>query len=198
MIADNIQCVKPLEAKWQAASSPNDIALVPLTRNLHAIIDVDVVEAVTRYSWYAHNTRSHNRYCAATNVEVGGERKTLLLDRFIWELKHGAIPTGLLLHHIDSNPLDCRLNNLQLATQRGITADRKRREGSTSSKLPGVSYVATRGKWLAQVRLNGRKINLGLHKTEKLAHEMYRQAVEKHDSRYMSGEVLDLQPVRSV
>jgi len=37
-------------------------------------------------------------------------------SRLVWEKANGAIPLGLVIHHVNENPLDDRLENLQMLT----------------------------------------------------------------------------------
>ena len=47
-----------------------------------------------------------------------------------------------------------------------------------SSNYKGVSYEKQSNKWKAQIQINGKKIHLGLFKTEPEAHQTYLKAVE--------------------
>ena len=46
------------------------------------------------------------------NIKVGG--KTRLEHRCVWEQANGAIPAGFEIHHKNHDPLDNRLENLEL------------------------------------------------------------------------------------
>lgn len=49
-------------------------------------------------------------------LEIKGEK--ILEHRYLWEKRFGKIPKGLILHHIDGNLLNNRIENLALMTQK--------------------------------------------------------------------------------
>lgn len=46
-------------------------------------------------------------------------RKRYLVHRIIWVLHNGSIDPELVINHIDNDPLNNRINNLELTTYRG-------------------------------------------------------------------------------
>lgn len=56
----------------------------------------------------------------------GGVRKYMYLHRFVWECHRGACPRGLVVRHLDGNPRNNRLDNLQLGTWQDNSDDRRR------------------------------------------------------------------------
>mgnify|MGYP000515854851 FL=1 len=46
---------------------------------------------------------------------INGERWQ---HRIVWSEQHGKIPKGMVIDHINSNPLDNRIENLQCITQK--------------------------------------------------------------------------------
>ena len=49
-------------------------------------------------------------------IEIKG--KKYLEHRYLWEKKFGKIQKGLILHHLNNNPSDNRIENLMLMTQK--------------------------------------------------------------------------------
>ena len=43
-------------------------------------------------------------------------KKNLLYYRYIWEQSYGEIPNGMVIHHINKNKKDNRIENLQMMT----------------------------------------------------------------------------------
>ena len=84
----------------------------------------------------------------------------------------GHIPCGykLVVDHINNDPLDNRVENLQIVTHRYNTSkDRKNK----TSKYTGVSWHKENKKWEVRIRINGIKLYLGQFKDEYQAHLVY-------------------------
>jgi hypothetical protein len=86
-------------------------------------------------------------------------------------------PPGLVVDHINGDPLDNRKSNLRLATQ----ADNSRNsvQRGSNSGFKGVSYVAKRGLYFASIKHNGRTIGLGRHRTAEDAARAYDAAARR-------------------
>ncbi len=69
-----------------------------------AMVDNDVFDIVNEYDWCY-------KQGYAINSKMG-----MLLHRYIWTLKVGDIPAELEVEHKNQDKLDCRLENLRLAT----------------------------------------------------------------------------------
>lgn len=87
------------------------------------------------------------------------------------------VPDGykIVVDHIDNNPLNNRLDNLQLITHReNIGKDLK-----GSSKYIGVSWSKSSKKWLARININGKNKHLGLFTSEIQAAKYYQYELQK-------------------
>ncbi len=93
------------------------------------------------------------------------------VHRVIWLLHHRKFPKGMI-DHKNGNPTDNRIENLRDCTRRENGSNRKiHRDGRQ------VGYTKHWNKYLAQIRINKRRIYLGLFKTEKEAAEKYQEAL---------------------
>ena len=103
----------------------------------------------------------------------------------IWILSTGKdIPQGLEIDHINGNKIDNRIENLRLVTSRGNNQNReKHRDG----ELVGCYYHKRDKKFIANIRISGKKIHIGLFETEKEAHKAYTIAC-KHIRNYVDNE----------
>ena len=87
-------------------------------------------------------------------------------------LNHTPCGYKIVVDHIDGNPLNNRLDNLQLITHRknvikGATTK------NVTSKYVGVTWNKSRSKWQAQIRINGKQYYLGLFHCEIEASKAY-------------------------
>ena len=90
-------------------------------------------------------------------------------------LNHKPCGHKLVVDHIDNNPLNDKLYNLQLITQReNLTKDIK-----SSSKYAGVSWHKATQKWRARIQVNGINKHLGVYKTEKEASKVYQKELKE-------------------
>ena len=93
-----------------------------------------------------------------------------------WALLHRFV-MGANLHdkkevdHINRNPLDNTKANLRFVSR--STNSRNKTKRNTTSKYPGVSRTKY-GKWLAQIRIDGKKTRLGEFCLEEVAARVYR------------------------
>jgi hypothetical protein len=91
----------------------------------------------------------------------------------------GHIPCGhrVVVDHIDGNPLNNYVENLQLISNRENTS-RSKKKGT--SKFTGVSWVKSRNKWQVSIYLNNKREFLGNFKDELEAHETYQNRLSEH------------------
>lgn len=76
-----------------------------------ALVDDDVFPIVNQYNW----NYSVYGYARRTDHSTS-KQKTIYLHKYIWELKKGKIPEGMLIDHKDRNGLNNQLDNLRLVT----------------------------------------------------------------------------------
>ena len=90
----------------------------------------------------------------------------------------GHTPCGMkmVVDHINDNPLDNRVENLQVVTTR---YNSNKTQGRYSSKYKGVSWHNSSKKWLSRISINGKCLNLGSFDCELKAHFKYQEALSK-------------------
>lgn len=95
--------------------------------------------------------------------------KTYPSHKLIWLFHYGAFPTQQI-DHINGIRHDNRLENLRLVTHAENCRNRRIPTTNTSGTI-GVTWVAGRRKWRAQIRFNGETHNLGQfkHKADAIA-----------------------------
>jgi hypothetical protein len=82
----------------------------------------------------------------------------------------------IVIDHIDNNPCNNNVKNLQIISNReNTTKDQK----NTSSKYVGVHWHKSYDKWQSLIRINGKQIYLGRYDNEYDAHLAYQNALKK-------------------
>jgi hypothetical protein len=98
----------------------------------------------------------------------------LVAMAFLNHIPNGYI--GLTVDHIDNNPLNNNINNLQVITKRENSS--KDRKGI--SKYTGVTFNKKSNKWRSQIWINGKNKTLGSFNDELEAHRAYQKELQQH------------------
>lgn len=144
--------------------------VIPLTREMVAIVDDEDFAAVSAFKWHA---AAHGNGIFSARRTASG--KTVYLHRFLM----GEIPSGFVVDHINGNPLDCRRANLRIATFRENAMNRRKRSDAKSA-FKGVKWRAKKRAWVAKIKVNGRMIFLGNHRSAVDAARAYDKAAREH------------------
>ena len=121
-----------------------------------------------------HKTRSlyvgkRGYYCVG--LSKNNKRKTWEVHRLIAMAFLNHTPDGYkkVVDHIDNNPLNNELSNLQVIDHRSNCI----KVGRGKSRLVGATWVENKKRWRASIYHNGKSIYIGSYKTEKEAHKAY-------------------------
>jgi hypothetical protein len=90
---------------------------------------------------------------------------------------------GLVVDHIDNNPLNNKKNNLRICTKAQNNRNTSSHKDS-SSKYLGVTYDKARKKWNAQLMVNGKRVLTKRYPTEIEAAKAYDAAAIEHVGQY--------------
>jgi len=106
----------------------------------------------------------------------GDKKKSRTVHQLVAEafLNHEPCGYKLVVDHIDNDPLNNNINNLQLVSQRQNTSKKK----NTSSKYTGVHFNKKAKKWQSTIRINGIKKYLGSFNCETKAHLTYQNKLK--------------------
>ena len=104
--------------------------------------------------------RDDNRGRLFVILFKNNSRSIKYIHQLVAEAFLGHIPCGykLVVDHIDNNPLNNHVSNLQLISARhNLSKDKKNK----TSKYTGVSWNKQKSKWIAQLNIGMTKIYLG-------------------------------------
>ena len=90
-------------------------------------------------------------------------------------LNHTPCGYKIVVDHKNNNPLDNRVENLQLITAR----ENSSKDAKGSSKYTGVSWDKQSNKWKSSIEIDGRKKNLGRFKCETAASLAYQNKLKE-------------------
>ena len=123
-----------------------------------------------------HTINSHGYFCVCLckdKTQRSVKIHQLLAMAF---LNHTPNGRKIVVDHIDNNPLNNNLENLQLITFReNLSKDKK-----GTSEYTGVSYDKSRDRWRSTITINSKHVHLGRFKTELDAHNEYQKALKNH------------------
>ncbi len=143
-------------------------ALVHLTQGKSCIIDIEDIDLIREYKWYAANIRG----CYYARTKKDG--KTLPMHRLIL-----GTPKGLITDHKDGNGLNNKRENLRICNHFENGRNRKLQGGTSIYK--GVYWGKDGGAWKANIRVDRKLIYLGRFKNEVDAALAYNKAaIEYH------------------
>ena len=109
-----------------------------------------------------------------------GKPKSLYLQHLII----GYPINGWMVDHINGEPLDNRVANLQIVTNQHNQQKQRSQLRITSSDYKGVSRHKETGKWEARIRVDGKLKYLGLYELEIQAAQAYDFAAQKFFGRF--------------
>lgn len=146
--------------------------LITLTKGKVAMVDDEDFEMLSQWKWCFGDGY------AARSIRVGLNQKHVKMHRVI-----ANTPKGMHTDHINGDGLDNRKENLRICTN----AENLRNQGKQSNNTSGfkrVGWDKRNRKWAAYIRLNYKKIHLGLFPTPELAHAAYCEAAIKYHGEF--------------
>ena len=98
---------------------------------------------------------------------------SLVAESFLNHVRNGRM--DLVIDHINDNPSDNRLENLQIITQRENTC---KTQGRYTSKYKGVCWYSRDKRWVSKIYIDKKTIVLGYFKCELTAHQAYQNKLK--------------------
>lgn len=148
---------------------------IHLSNGAVSLVDDDDFDRVSKFKWHCTSTGYAARTIYTPPKEEGEPAKftTQKMARFIM-----GNPEGLDVDHRSMNRLDNRKENLRVATRSQNSCNRGAPRSNTSGHK-GVSWNKQKGKWNAQIRLDGKIYGLGRFATKTEAAEAYINAASR-------------------
>lgn len=170
-------------AEYQPGS---DTYIIPLTKGYFATVDpcdLDLADFV----WCATIGSSGVIYALRTVTIANNTTATYYLHRVILSRVLGReLEQSELVDHRDRDGRNCSRSNLRLANSSQNTSNTAGHRDSTTG-IKGIHWSKARKKWVAQIKVNGRRIHLGMHATSQLAHAAYMEAAREHFGEFAFG-----------
>ena len=98
---------------------------------------------------------------------------SLVAESFLNHVRNGRM--DLVIDHINDNPSDNRVENLQIITQRENTC---KTQGRYTSKYKGVCWYSRDKRWVSKIYIDKKTIVLGYFKCELAAHQAYQNKLK--------------------
>jgi hypothetical protein len=108
------------------------------------------------------------------HLSINGKSKQYDVHQLVAMAFLGHQPNGhdIVVNHIDNNPLNNNVNNLELVSQRYNT--------SCNKTDVGTSWDKRRNKWEARIRINNKKKFLGYFDDKQDALDAYQKALDEY------------------
>ncbi|WP_407543740.1 AP2 domain-containing protein (plasmid) [Deinococcus radiomollis] len=145
---------------------PNEPVILHLTQGKSCLIDSDQYEEVSQFVWHV----TTHGYVARKYKGACGKQKQEYLHRRLCRN-----PQGLFVDHINLNKLDNTMNNLRTCSQ----LENNHNIPGKTGKYKGVHRSRKAGRWVAQIRENGKTISLGSFSSEVEGAEAYDRAAQR-------------------
>ena len=122
-----------------------------------AIIDTEDLERVKPFRWYHLNQGKSGGY-AITSIKTSEKAYTVSLHELVMKL--ARLTNKSEYDHRNRNSLDCRKSNLRVCSK-SVNRHNTGLPVSNTSGHKGVYWDKRRRKWVAEIKINNRKIFVG-------------------------------------
>lgn len=168
---------EPEQLKPRATCEVVDgVAMLELTQNLVALLDVEDVPLVEPYAWFARRAK-YTHYVMAYLRGADGRATSLGLHRLLMNP-----PEGMAVDHINGDGLDNRRVNLRIVTVAENNMNSRVRRDSQSG-IKGAYFNRKTGNYYSHIKRDGRRVHLGTFATAEEAAIAYARA-----SKQLHGE----------
>lgn len=128
-----------------------------------------------------------SKHCWHTNANGYAATRFQGKNTIFHDIIFSGRAAGMCVDHINGNRLDNRLSNLRIVTRKQNRINCGVRK-SNKSGITGVSWSNQRMKWVAQIQVDGKSINLGRYENIEDAITARKQAEIKYFGEYRRKE----------
>jgi hypothetical protein len=166
-------------------SDSKNTKLIPLTQGKFAIVDEEYYKFLNQWKWHL-STQGY----AKRNIRKRKENKflTVLMHRLIINT-----PYYMQTDHINGNRLDNRKCNLRICTHAQNQYNQNIRKNGKSI-YKGVSWQKP---WVASIRIDSKKYNLGAFASEEEAAFAYNKAAIEYYGEFAKLNIIESPPQSS-
>ena len=118
--------------------------------------------------------------CGKQYRQIGINGKLYREHRLLYCFFHKDSFNEFDIDHIDQNSLNNAIDNLRHVTRSENQRNKKKQSNNTSG-LTGVRFHKASGKWVAEIKVDGERIHLGLFDTQKEAEAVRLAANIEHN-----------------
>lgn len=138
---------------------------IPLTKGLLAKVDPEDYQTLVERKWSAEHG-----YAVS-----GHDTPKLRMHRVVMNA-----PDGTFVDHKNGDKTDCRKSNLRICSRAQNNRNVKRRNHARVSRFKCVTWFSHISKWGAYIRVNRKRIHLGVYYSEEEAALAYNTAALEH------------------
>lgn len=164
---------------------------IPRYEGLYQVSNLGTVKSLSRLKTSINNSGVYSFYTKErilkqnitkryymVSLTKDGVDKLVCVHKLVAMAFLGHVPDGrmIIVDHVNNDPLDNRVENLQITTARhNASKDRVNK----TSRYTGVSWDKTSSKWVARIRVKNKYLYLGRHTNEYDAHLAYQKALSE-------------------
>lgn len=153
---------------------------IPLTQGYVALVDDEDFEFLSKHKWYTHYDKGKPRYARGWAFCPTSKRKKYV---FMHRVIMGISDPKVQVDHRNGDGFNNQRSNLRDATQSQNRCNMGFPK-TNKSGYKGVSWKANCNKWVAQIRINNKKLHLGLFSCPILAAVRYDQAAKEYHGEF--------------
>jgi len=155
-----------------------------LTQGKVAIVDDEDFEYLNQWKWFA-NLKGKKFYVGRNISMFNGKQTKICMHRFIMNPEK-----GMVIDHLDGNSLNNQKNNLRICTQAENNRNRNFNINNTSG-FKGVYWHKISSKWMAYIRINKKRLYLGIYTDPIDAARSYNEAALKYHGEFANLNKID-------